>query len=77
MIIIFGVFSPWVEIPQAIFSLSNYSDALDIKEELSRHGYLKLWMPSKKNMEGLETIRTWIETGEVKEIIDRYLKEKG
>lgn len=48
-----------------------------LDEKYSRHGYLKLWMPSKKNMEGLETIRTWIETGEVKEIIDRYLKEKA
>ncbi len=50
-------------------------------EKYSRHGYLKLWMNSGKNAQGLETLRKWIDSGEMRQIalehIKEYRKKKG
>ena len=44
-----------------------------LDEKYSEHGYLKLWMPCKKNEEGLKVLRDWMKSGEILKIIDRYL----
>ncbi|MBQ6218033.1 MAG: tRNA (guanosine(37)-N1)-methyltransferase TrmD [Erysipelotrichaceae bacterium] len=48
-----------------------------LDEKYSRHGYLKLWMPCKKNEEGLETLRRWMENGEIEDIVMSYLEKDG
>ena len=40
-----------------------------LEEKYSRHGYLKLWLPCKKNQDGLETLRNWMENGEIETIV--------
>ena len=37
-----------------------------IEEKYGENGYLKLWMPCKRNEEGLQTLRQWLATGELK-----------
>ena len=40
-----------------------------LDEKYSDHGYLKLWMPCKKNQEGLDTLRGWMKSGEIVDIV--------
>ena len=44
-----------------------------LDEKYSEHGYLKLWLPSRKNEEGLKILREWMKNGEIRKVIDRYL----
>ena len=59
---------------------STYEEALEhvlkhLDEKYSEHGYLKLWMPSRKNIEGLETLRRWMKEGKIEEKVRRYYDE--
>ncbi|AUD64027.1 hypothetical protein BK010_05885 [Tenericutes bacterium MO-XQ] len=65
------------------FGLSHYPDinkeehiirAIDhIEEKYGRKGYLKLWLDSKKNVEGLEAVRKMLENkDELTKIINKY-----
>ena len=45
-----------------------------LDEKYSDHGYLKLWMPCKKNEEGLETLRTWMRNGEIGHIVTECIR---
>ncbi|MBQ1478349.1 MAG: HD domain-containing protein [Erysipelotrichaceae bacterium] len=44
-----------------------------IHEKYGRNGYLKLWISSKRNEEGLEKIRSWIDDGSLSERLSVYL----
>lgn len=68
------------------FGLSHYPDlSLDeviqralehIHEKYGEDGYLKLWLESKKNVEGLKNLRSLIKDDEkVRQIITKYYKE--
>ncbi|MBQ6333863.1 MAG: tRNA (guanosine(37)-N1)-methyltransferase TrmD [Erysipelotrichaceae bacterium] len=46
-----------------------------MEDKYSEHGYLKLWMPCKKNEEGLNTLRTWMKNGEIKAKVEKYFAE--
>ena len=48
-------------------SIKRVLEHLD--EKYSDHGYLKLWMPCKKNQEGLDTLRGWMKSGEIVDIV--------
>lgn len=48
-----------------------------LEEKYSRHGYLKLWLPCKKNEEGLEILRNWMENGEIETIVCDLLDKNG
>lgn len=65
------------------FGLSHYPDIskkehidraiLHISEKYGKNGYLKLWLDSKKNVLGLESIRIMLENeDELRKIIDKY-----
>lgn len=47
-----------------------------LDEKYSDHGYLKLWMPSKKNQEGLDTIRRWMKSGEIIDIVTKCIDKR-
>ncbi len=44
-----------------------------LDEKYSEHGYLKLWLPCRKNEEGLRVLREWMTSGKIEEVIARYL----
>lgn len=44
-----------------------------LDEKYSEHGYLKLWLPCRKNEEGLRILREWMRSGKINEVISRYL----
>ena len=44
-----------------------------IEEKYGKNGYLKLWMPCKHNEEGLQTLRQWLATGELKKRVKSAL----
>ncbi len=44
-----------------------------LDEKYSKNGYLKLWLPCRKNEEGLKILQSWMENGEIEEVVDRYL----
>ena len=46
-----------------------------LHEKYGENGYVKLWMPCKKNQEGLETLRKWMRSGEIKEQIFKHLQD--
>jgi uncharacterized protein len=44
-----------------------------LEEKYGKQGYLKLWLDSKKNVEGLEAIRKMLENKEeITKIIEKY-----
>lgn len=43
-----------------------------MKNKYGEAGYLKRWLPCKKNEEGLHTLRRWLETGEMIEVCRKY-----
>jgi hypothetical protein len=45
-----------------------------LDEKYSEHGYLKLWMPSKKNQEGLDTLRKWMRNGEIVNLVTECIE---
>ena len=47
-----------------------------IIEKYGVDGYLKLWLPCRKNREGLDTLRRWIATGEIEGICRKELKKQ-
>ncbi|MBQ6478938.1 MAG: tRNA (guanosine(37)-N1)-methyltransferase TrmD [Erysipelotrichaceae bacterium] len=47
-----------------------------IKEKYGENGYLKLWLPCRKNREGLAVLRKWIITGEIVEICKEELQKQ-
>ncbi len=47
-----------------------------IQEKYGENGYLKLWMPCRKNEEGLAVIRQWLESGEINEKIRKHLENE-
>lgn len=47
-----------------------------ISEKYGENGYLRLWMPCRKNEEGLATIRRWIRNGEIRERVLRHLRNR-
>ncbi|MBQ6559641.1 MAG: tRNA (guanosine(37)-N1)-methyltransferase TrmD [Erysipelotrichaceae bacterium] len=48
-----------------------------IQEKYGEEGYLKLWMPSKKNEEGLATLRRWLKNGEIIPKVRRHLEKRN
>ena len=44
-----------------------------LDEKYSEHGYLKLWLTCRKNEEGLKTLREWMKSGKINEVIARYM----
>ena len=44
-----------------------------IREKYGEGGYLKLWLPCPRNERGLETLREWLRTGELREICREFL----
>ena len=48
-----------------------------LQEKYGENGYLKLWMPCKKNEEGLATLRRWLDSGEISERIRRHLERRN
>ncbi len=58
---------------------SSKKEALELvlkhlNEKYSEHGYLKLWMPSKKNQEGLDTLRKWMRNGEIVNLVTECIE---
>ncbi len=45
-----------------------------IGDKYGENGYLHLWLPSRKNQQGLNTLRKWLQTGEIREICEKYLR---
>ena len=48
-----------------------------LDEKYSEHGYLKLWMPSRKNEEGLNTLRKWMKSSEIETIVTKCMDRLG
>ena len=44
-----------------------------IIEKYGDNGYLNIWLNTKRNKEGLDTIRNWIKTGEVDNLLKSYI----
>ena len=44
-----------------------------INDKYGENGYLKLWLPCRKNREGLDVLRKWIAEGEIREICRKEL----
>ena len=59
---------------------ANYEEAYGyiishLEEKYGENGYLKLWMPCRKNEEGLQMLRNWMKTGEISEQIRKHLQD--
>lgn len=46
-----------------------------IREKYGPQGYVKLWLHSSRNQEGLDTLRRWLATGELEEVCKRYARD--
>ena len=44
-----------------------------IIEKYGDNGYLNIWLNTKKNKEGLDTIRNWIKTNEIDDLLKSYI----
>lgn len=44
-----------------------------LEEKYGDHGYLKLTLPTKKNMEGLQRLRHWLNTKEIHTILEKKM----
>ena len=47
-----------------------------INDKYGENGYLKLWLPCRKNQEGLDILRKWIANGEIREICKKELQKQ-
>ena len=47
-----------------------------INDKYGENGYLKLWLPCRKNQEGLDVLRRWIAEGEIREICKKELQKQ-
>ena len=48
-----------------------------IQEKYGEEGYLKLWMPCRKNEEGLATLRRWLKNGEIIPKVRRHFRKRN
>ena len=46
-----------------------------IDEKYGENGYLKLWLATKNNIEGLDTIRKWFKNNEIDEILRKIIND--
>lgn len=44
-----------------------------IIEKYGDNGYLNIWLNTKRNKEGLDTIRNWIKTNEIDDLLKSYI----
>ncbi len=45
-----------------------------IEEKYGEHGYLRLWLPCPRNQAGLNTLRAWLQSGEIRNICEQFLE---